>query len=162
MSEPHVPSLQTSEEVLEAEIEDLEKRTLNSGWLWVAAAVGLIVMFSAAFTITNWDRKRANARPFNVVPEAMVLKEPLGQVDRDLTFRWSRVEGAASYILVVTAKDRGEVELLRPVHETFLKPSETEVANFNPGPYAWTVEARSAKGQLIGYGEGSFAISAGD
>ena len=89
----------------------------------------------------------------------MVLKEPLGTVDRDLTFRWNRVEGAASYILLVTARDRDEVELLRPVHETFLKPSETEISNFNPGSYAWTVEARSAKGQLIGYGEGSFAIS---
>jgi hypothetical protein len=70
------------------------------------------------------------------------------------------VDGAASYILLVTSHDRNEVELLRPVRETFLKPSETEFANFNPGSYAWTVEARSAKGQLIGYGEASFSISA--
>jgi len=162
MPEPQLPPLETPEEVLESEIRDLEKRTLNSGWLWVAAAVGLIALFSAAFLITNWDRTQSNARPFAVVPEAMVLKEPLGRVDRDFTFRWSKVEGAASYILFVTARDRDEVELLRPVHETFLRPSETEVANFNPGAYAWTVEARSAKGQLIGYGEASFAISVGD
>ncbi len=92
----------------------------------------------------------------------MALKEPLGRVDRDLTFRWSRVEGAASYILVVTASDRDEIEILRPVRETFLKPSETEFSNLNPGPYTWAVEARSAKGQLIGYGEASFLISAGN
>jgi hypothetical protein len=119
-------------------------------------------LFSSAFLITNWDRNQSNARPFTVVPEAMVLKEPLGRVDRDFTFRWNRVEHAASYILLVTSRDRDEVELLRPVRETYLRPSETEVSNFNPGSYAWTVEARSAKGQLIGYGEAVFAISAGD
>ena len=162
MPEPQVPPLETSEEVLESEIRDLEKRTLNSGWLWVAAAAGLIVLFSAAFMFTNWDRNQVMARPFTVVPEAMVLKEPLGQVDRDLTFRWSGVDGATKYILFVTARNNDEVELLRPVRETFLKPSETEAANFNPGSYAWTVQAFSAKGQLIGYGEGSFTISVGD
>jgi hypothetical protein len=160
MADPNPTTLETPEEVLEAEIEALEKRTLDSGWLWVAAAVGLVVLFSGAFLITNWDRNQARARPVAIVPEAMTLKEPLGTVDRDLTFRWARVDGANSYILVVTSRDRDEVELVRPVRETFLKPSETEVSNFNPGWYAWTVEARSAKGQLIGYGEGAFAISA--
>ena len=162
MADPTPSPLETSEEVLASEIKDLEKRTLNSAWLWVAAAVGLIVLFSSAFLITNWDRNQSNARPFTVVPEAMVLKEPLGRVDRDFTFRWNRVEHAASYILLVTSRDRDEVELLRPVRETYLRPSETEVSNFNPGSYAWTVEARSAKGQLIGYGEASFSIAAGD
>jgi hypothetical protein len=162
MSDPTVQPHETPEDVLEAEIEDLEKRTLNSAWLWVAAAVGLVVLFSSAFMITNWDRKQSNARVVSIVPEAMDLKEPLGTVDRDFTFRWNGVEGAVSYILFVKASDGDEVELLRPVHETFLKPSETEVANFNPGAYSWTVEARSARGQLIGYGEASFAISGAD
>jgi len=162
MPESLPPTLPTPEEVLESEIEDLEKRTLNSGWLWVAAAVGLIVLFSSAFLITNWDRKEAQSRPFTVVPEAMHLKEPVGNVDRDLTFRWSGVEGAASYILLVTATDRDEVEILRPVRETYLKPSETESSNLNPGAYTWAVEARSTTGQLIGYGEATFAISAGN
>jgi hypothetical protein len=158
MADPLFQSNQTPEEVLESEIEDLEKRTLNSGWLWVAAAVGLIVLFSSAFLITNWDRQEVQARPFAVVPEAMVLTEPVGSVDRDLTFRWSRVDGAVSYILLVTATDRNEVEILRPVRETYLKPSETEFSNLNPGAFTWAVEARSAKGQLIGYGEASFSI----
>ncbi len=162
MAEMDTSSNETPEEVLATEINELEKRTLNSAWLWVAAAVGLIVLFSGAFFIMNWDRTQSNAKPLTVVPEAMVLKEPLGTVDRDLTFRWNRVAGAASYILLVTANDRDEVELLRPVRETYLQPSETEVANFNPGTYAWTVEARSAKGQLIGYGEAKFVISTGD
>lgn len=156
------PDLETPEEVLEAEIEALERRTLDSGWLWVAAAVGLVVLFSAAFLITNWDRKQANAKPVVIVPEAMTLREPVGTVSRDLTFRWDRVSGATSYILVVTSRDHDEVELLRPVKEPFLKPSETEVSNFNPGWYAWTVEARSGAGQLIGYGTASFAIEAGE
>ena len=162
MADPDPSHRETSEEVLASEISDLERRTLNSAWLWVAAAVGLIVLFSAAFLFTNWDRNRSSARSFNVAPERMVLREPLGTVDRAFTFRWNRVDGAASYILLVTARDRDEVELLRPVRETYLTPSETEVANFNPGAYAWTVEARSARGQLIGYGEGSFTISTGD
>ena len=160
MADPKPSPLETPEEVLENEIEDLEKRTLNSAWLWVAAAVGMVVVASATFLITNWDRNQSNARPFKVVPEAMDLKEPRGPVDRDLTFRWTRVDDAASYILLVSAADRDEVVLLRSVRETFLQPTETEVSNFNPGSYAWTVEARSARGQLIGYGEASFTISA--
>jgi len=162
MADPTPSTTETSEEVLATEINELERRTLNSAWLWVAAAVGLIVLFSATFFVTNWDRTRSSGRPFTGAPEAMVLKEPVGTVDRDLTFRWNRVQGAASYILLVKAHDRDEVELLRPVAETFLKPSESEIANFNPGSYVWTVEARSATEQLIGYGEGSFTISTGD
>ena len=162
MADTHLDPHETPEEVLESEISDLEKRTLNSGWIWAAAAVGLVVLFSAAFLITKWDHDQANLRPITIVPEAMALKEPIGRVDRDLTFRWDRVENAASYVLLVTAHDDGEVELLRPVRETFLKPTETESSNFNPGSYAWTVEARSVGGQLIGYGEGAFTIAAGD
>src|SRR5262245_43947810 len=106
MADPERLTTETPEQVLATEINELERRTLNSAWLWVAAAVGLVVLFSVMFFITSWDRGQANARTFNVVPEAMVLKEPLGTVDRDLTFRWNRVEGAASYILLVTARDR--------------------------------------------------------
>lgn len=160
MADTELSSHETPEDVLESEIRDLEKRTLNSGWLWAAAAVGLIALFSATFFITNWDRSQVNARPRTIVPETMLLKEPLGNVDRDFTFRWNAVDGATSYIVLVKAGDRDEVELLRPVNDTFLKPSATEVANFNPGSYAWTVEARSVKGQLIGYGEGAFSIAA--
>ena len=155
--QPH----ETPEEVLESEIADLEKRTLTSGWLWVAAAIGLIALFSTTFVVTNWDRQQSHARPVTIVPEAMTLKEPTGTVDRGFTFRWERVDGAASYILLVTAPEHDEVELLRPVRETFLKPSDTEASNFNPGSYRWTVEARSSKGQLIGYGEASFTIPSG-
>jgi len=162
MDDPKPAPGETPEEVLEQEINELEKRTLNSAWLWVAAAVGLIVLFSAAFLITNWDRQQSQNRAFKTIPEAIRLKEPLGAVSRDLTFRWDRVDGAASYILLVTAKDSAEVVLLRPVRETYLRPTETEISNFNPGEYAWAVEARSSNGQLIGYGEASLAIGAGD
>lgn len=72
------------------------------------------------------------------------------------------MEGAASYLLVATAKDREDVVLSRPVREVFLKPTESDVVNFNPGAYTWTVEARSPSGRLIGYGESSFSIGAGN
>jgi hypothetical protein len=162
MADTELSSHETPEEVLESEIRDLERRTLNSGWIWAAAAVGLIVLFSSAFLITNWDRNQSNARPLNIVPESMMLKEPQGTVDRAFTFRWNRVDNAASYILQVKAQDRDEVELLRSVRENYLRPSESEAANFNPGAYVWTVEAQSARGQLIGHGEGSFTIPAGN
>lgn len=161
MADTELHSHETPEEVLESEIEDLERRTLNSGWLWTAAAFALIVLFSSAFLITNWDRNQASAKPVAIIPEAMLLHEPLGTVDRNVTFRWDPVERAASYILVVTNHDQEEVVLLRPVREKFLKPSETEASNFNSGTYSWTVEARSPKGQLIGYGEGTFTIPPG-
>ena len=162
MADPNPSPVETSEQVLATEIGELEKRTLNSGWIWAGAAVGLMVLLSAAFLILSWDRNQSNAKPYTIVPEAMVLKEPLGSVDRDLTFRWNSVEGAASYVLMVTAHDRDEVELLRPVRDTFLKPSETELSNFNPGSYAWTIDARNTRGQVIGYGEASFTIAAGN
>jgi hypothetical protein len=158
MAETPLNSRQTPEEVLESEINELEKRTLNSGWLWGAAALALILLSAAAFLITFWDNRQSAANRLPVAPEAMVLNEPKGTVDRDLTFRWDRVDDAASYILLVTSLEGNEVEILRPVRDTFLAPSETEASNLNPGSYTWTVEARSAKGQLIGYGEGSFTI----
>lgn len=159
MADANSPPLETPEEVLESEIKDLERVTLNSGWLWAAAALGLVILAGAAFLITNWDNRSQNARPFSITPEAMTLTEPRGRVERDLTFRWDAVPRSASYIVVVTAVDGGEVEILRPVHDPFLRPTETEVSNLNPGEYAWTVEARSDKGQLIGYGESTFTIS---
>lgn len=158
MADTPLRSMETPEEVLESEIKELEKRTLNSGWLWGAAALALVLVSATAFLITFWDNRQSAARRVPGAPETMVLTEPKGKVDRDLTFRWERLDGAASYIVMVKAVDGDEVEVLRPVHDPFLKPSETEVSNFNPGSYTWTVEARSDKGQLIGYGEGAFVI----
>jgi hypothetical protein len=162
MADTPLRSMETPEEVLESEIKELEKRTLNSGWLWGAAALALVLLAAAAFLITFWDNRNSAANRLPGAPEAMVLTEPRGTVDRNLTFRWNHVDDAASYIILVTAVDGNEVEILRPVRDTFLAPSETEVSNLNPGSYTWTVEARSAKGQLIGYGEGSFIIPAGE
>jgi hypothetical protein len=117
-----------------------------------------VLLAAATFLITFWDNRRSGAHRAPYAPEVMMLTEPRGRVDRDLTFRWGRVDTAASYIVLVTSVDHKEVEILRPVHDTYLKPSDTEVADLNPGSYTWTVEARSDKGQLIGYGEGSFTI----
>ena len=162
MADTPLRSMETPEEVLESEIKELEKRTLNSGWLWSAAALALILLAAAAFLITFWDNRQSAAHRVPGAPEAMVLNEPRGTVDRNLTFRWDRVDAATSYILVVTNVDGKEIEILRPVRDTFLRPSETEAANLNPGSYTWAVEARSDQGQMIGYGEGSFTIPAGE
>jgi len=159
MADTELSSHETPEDVLESEIADLEKRTLNSAWLWAAAAVGLVVLFGAAFVITSWDRNQANARLQPIVPQTMSLREPLGSVDRTFTFRWLPVDGAASYILAVTAAGNDEVELLRPVREPYLRPLETEIANMSAGSYTWTIEARSSRGQLIGYGQGAFSLA---
>ena len=153
-------SNQTPEEVLESEIRDLEQRTLRSGWLWAAAALSLLIIAGTAFVVTWWDNRGSSARSVTFAPEALTLQEPKGSVrSADLKlFRWDKIDGAANYIVLVKAVDRDEVELLRPVKETYLQPSETEAANLLPGAYTWSVEARSGRGALIGYGDGNFEI----
>jgi hypothetical protein len=159
MADTELSSHETPEDVLESEIRDLEKRTLNSAWLWAAAALGLVVLFGAAFFITNWDRNQSNARVQTIVPETMSVREPLGSVDRNFTFRWRAVDRATTYILAVNAAGSDEVEMLRSVHETYLAPSETEIANLTAGSYTWTIEARSSGGQVLGYGHGAFTLA---
>jgi hypothetical protein len=162
MVETPLGSMETPEEVLESEIRDLEKRTLNSGWLWGAAALALVLLAAAAFLITFWDSRQAIAHRVPGAPEAMTLRGPRGEVDRNVVFRWAQIEGAASYIVLVKAADRDEVEILRPVRDLFLQPSETEASNLNPGSYTWSVEARSPQGLLIGYGETTFTVPPGE
>jgi hypothetical protein len=159
MTEIKPSTLETPEEVLENEIEDLEKHTLNSGWLWAAAAVGLVVLAGAAFIITSWDNRSQEGRTVAFTPEAMSLLQPKGTLDGPLTFRWGPIDNASTYIVLVKSVTGDEVELLRPVHETYLTPSDTEQSNLLPGTYTWSVEARSRRGTLIGYGEGSFDVA---
>ena len=151
---------ETPEDVLEAEIEELERNTLSGGRIWVIALLGLIILGGAAFLITRWDnlQQPGRARAFN--PETMRLTEPRGEVDDAPVFRWDKVDGAASYIIQVRLAERDEVELLRPVRENFLQPSESEASDLTPGGYTWSVEARSSTGTLIGYGEGAFTVRA--
>jgi len=160
MADTPLGSMETPEEVLESEIRELEKRTLNSGWLWGAAALALVLLAAAAFLITFWDTRQVIAHRAPGAPEAMTLNGPRGEVDRNVVFRWARVDGAASYIVWVKG-DGGEDEILRSVHDSYLQPAETEFANLNPGTYTWSVEARSGQGQLIGYGEAKFTIPPG-
>lgn len=161
MTETPLDSRQTPEELLESEIEELEKRTLNSGWLWGAAALALVLLAAAAFLITFWDNRQAQAHRSPATPEAMILTEPKGKVDRNLTFRWDRVNGAGSYVVLCSAAEGGEVEVLRSVKDLFLRPTDVEASNLNPGSYTWSVEARSEKDELIGFGKGAFTIPPG-
>src|SRR5262245_11033827 len=162
MADTPLGSMQTPEEVLESEIRELEKRTLNSGWLWGAAALALVLLAAAAFLITFWDNRQVVAHRAPSAPETMTLNGPRGEVPRAVTFRWARVEGAVSYVVLVRASDRDEVELIRSVRDLFLQPTDTEASNLNPGTYTWSVEARSEKGQLVGYGESTFTVSPGE
>jgi len=162
MADPQpTPPTETPEEFLEAEIEELERYTLDSGRIWGVALLGLIVLAGAAFFITRWDNLSQAGHVRAFAPEPIRLIEPSGTVGERPLFRWDEVDGAASYVIQVRAAGRDEVELLRPVKETFLKPSETEAVELNPGDYTWSVEARSSAGTLIGYGEGAFSIGLG-
>ena len=161
MADPQrTPPTETPEEFLEAEIEELERNTLNSGRIWGVALLGLIILAGAAFLITRWDNQRESGRVPVFTPEALRLIEPTGQVETPL-FRWDAVDGAASYVVQVRSAGRDEIELLRPVRETFLRPSESEAVELTPGDYTWSVEARGRTGTLIGYGEGAFTIGLG-
>jgi len=160
MADTQPGSLETPEEILEAEIEELEQRTLNSGWLWAAAAVGVLVVAGTAFLVTLWDNRNQAGKTLAFAPEAIALTEPRGVVSSVESFRWDKIEGAASYYVLVKAADRDESPILRPVRENFLKPTESEDADLVPGGYTWSVEARASRGTLIGYGEGTFTVGA--
>jgi hypothetical protein len=160
MSDSKPGDLETPEEILESEIKDLEKRTLNSGWLWAAAAVGLVVIAGTAFLVTSWDHRRQADRSLAFAPETIELTAPMGVVSSVEAFRWDKIDGAANYYVLVKAADRDESPILRPVRENFLRPTETEDTDLVPGAYTWSVEARGAKGTLVGYGEGTFTIGA--
>ena len=154
------PTTETPEEFLEAEIEELERNTLNSGRIWGIALVGLILLAGAAFLLTRWDNISQSTRVPVFTPEPLRLIEPRGEVDDAPVFRWDKVDGATTYIVQVRAAGRDEIELLRPVRETYLQPSESEAADLANGSYTWSVEARGISGTLIGYGEGAFTIRA--
>lgn len=158
MSDSRPTNLETPEELLETEIEELEKRTLNSGWLWAAAAVGLVLVAGTAILVTAWDRSHPASHAFPFAPQTIALAEPRGVVSSVEEFRWDKIDGTANYIVMVRAADRGESPILRPVDVNVLKPTESEDVDLVPGAYTWSVEARSERGTLVGYGEGAFTI----
>src|SRR4029453_19007830 len=109
MADPQPTPTETPEEFLEAEIEELERNTLNSGRIWAIALLGLIVLAGAAFLITRWDNQRQSGRVRVFAPEAMQLLEPRGAVEGTLLFRWNPIDGAASYTVQVRAAGRDEI-----------------------------------------------------
>ena len=78
MADTKPTAIETPEELLEEEIEELERNTLNSGRIWAIAAVGLSLLAGAAFLITWWDNKSQSGKVPTFAPESIRLIEPTG------------------------------------------------------------------------------------
>lgn len=158
------PPVQTNEEVLEEEIEELERPPMKSWIVWGAATALLVVAVAVVAGFMWIDRFGAEARQAErlaqVPPVAVPLRGPVGLLDGPPdAFRWATLGGAASYVVVVRDKETGEVVIQRPVPVNYLAPTDVESANLVPGHYGWSVEARRADGSRMGVTEASFEIS---
>lgn len=157
------PPEQTNEEVLEEEIRDLERPSLKSWGVWGVAFALLIVavVVVAVFVKINkvGEEKRIADQVARVPPLAIVVQGPVGLLDAPPdAFRWSALQGAASYVVTVKEKEQGEVVIQRPVAVPYLTPTDVESSDLVPGRYLWTIEARRADGTRAGSAETEFTI----
>lgn len=157
MSDRDQNRIQTPEEVLESEIEDLEQPLLRSWLPWAGGVVGLAALATLVASLVWWERGCYSGLGGGF-QQAVELVDPRGTVaGPPRAFRWNSVEGAHSYIVTIRAAD-GEVIVMRPSSAAMLIPLDIELANFVPGSYVWTVEARDARAAVLGTGEASFRI----
>jgi hypothetical protein len=159
--DPHHQPVQTPEEVLEEEIEELEKPVIRSVLPWAIGTLALIVLFGTVWSVVFWehgavtDRLRATA----LANSEVTSLEPRGVLEGSPTvLRWAEVEGAASYVVSIR-KAGGEPILLRPAIGTYLEPTDIERAYLLPGDYKWRVEARDSLGGPLAMGEATFRIT---
>jgi hypothetical protein len=162
---PRTP-LQTNEEVLEEEIRDLESPSLKSWLVWGVALALLIVAVGVVAVFMRIDKfgaaERQADRLAGLPPMELPLQDPKGILDAPPdAFRWSAVDGALSYVVVVSERDTGEVVVQRPVSTPYLMPTDVESANLVPGQYAWTVEARRSDGSRMARSEAFFQVIEG-
>ena len=151
-------SIETPEEVLEGEIEELERRVLRSPVPWLAGLAGLGLL-AVVWGFVQWEHtpfaRRAAAR------SPVDLAAPRGGLDQaPRIFYWDAVGGAVSYAVTVQSV-RGDTVLVRVVERPVLTPVDMEQALLVPGEYVWTVEARDARGAVLGGGRSSFTIRTG-
>ncbi len=157
------PPEQTNEEVLEEEIQDLERPSLKSWGVWGAAFALLVVavVVVAAFVKINavGKEKRIAEQVAKVPPVAIVVQGPIGLLDAPPdAFRWAALRGAASYVVTVREKETGDVVIQRPVSVPYLTPTDVESSDLVPGRYLWTIDARRADGTRAGSAESEFVI----
>lgn len=157
------PPDQTNEEVLEEEIRDLERPSLKSWGVWGVAFALLVVavVVVAVFVRINrvGETERIAEQVARVPPVAIAVQGPVGLLDAPPdSFRWAALEGAASYVVTVREKERGDVAIQRPVSVPYLTPTDVESSDLVPGRYVWTIEARRADGTRLGSAETEFAI----
>ncbi len=154
MSRPTKSQIQTPEEVLEKDIESLERPILHSWGIWAGSLVFAAVLGGLAALALLAPGRHAPR-----VLSPVDLGEPRGTLEQPpRIFRWSAIPGATSYIVAVTEIGTGEVVLLRPVRDVFVAPSDVEGANFVPGRYAWYVEALGRDGTTVARTDATFAI----
>jgi hypothetical protein len=160
--DPKVP-IQTNEEVLEEEIRDLERPPLKSWIVWGGTLVLLVaaVVIVAVFVRINrvGEEARQAERIASIPPVELPVRGPMGILDRPPeAFRWTAMEGAASYVVVVRERHTGEVIVQRPSSRPYLAPTDVESSNFVPGLYVWTVEALRADGSRMAGAETLFEV----
>jgi hypothetical protein len=158
MSDLRKDGLQTPEEVLESEIEDLEKRQLHSWLPWVAGMLGLVFFVAVVVVLVGWEHSGFKSRAAERSHVQVELAAPRGDVPQaPRSFQWNTVERAASYVVTIRSSG-GEAILIRPVKGTLLVPMDIDLAQLVPGEYVWTVEARDAGDAVLGTGRASFRI----
>src|SRR5262245_11076980 len=163
MIEPSDGKWESPEEVLEREIQELEKPFVRSWYTWVAS-LGAAALLGGILTLLLLAPGNRFAAPAGATPPQVDLIEPkqarLDQVPRG--FRWAAVPSATAYIVSVTRADNGDVVMLRSTTEPEIATLGTEVSRFDTGRYVWVVEAHEKDGSTVGRGEGSFSLRVGE
>lgn len=153
--------VQTPEEVLEAEIRDLEQPLARSWVAWIFGGGALVVLAAALWSLVFLEHGGIVRRMHAQYGSQINLVAPRGTVEtRPTAFEWTPVEGARSYVVTIQSAD-GDTILTRPVDRHYLVPLDTERAYLLPGSYAWRVEARDAAGDTIAVAQMPFRIVPG-
>ncbi len=160
MKESPRTEITTAEELIEEEIEELERGTVHHWTTWLLA-IGALIVLTAVLTMFFFMNKPMNFGPRTETGLAILtLAEPQGQsIGAPERFRWAPFSGAAKYIVTVVEDRTGRTVLSRPVEPSALEPTSEEAASFTPGLYSWSVEAIGATGNPIAQGEGAFVVS---
>lgn len=150
-----VPHLEANEEVVH-EIEELEKAARFPARTWAFGVLACLVLLLVALAAFLWNQ--VGEAQGVATPAAMGLRAlGDGLAERPPVFRWASVPDAASYVFIVRER-LGEVVLIRAASDPWVQATDVEFANFIPGDYVWTLEARRPDGTRAGFGEGRFTI----